>query len=88
MKTLIREYILILFLLILCLLLLPLFVGVLCFVLVLLFTSLCPSSFAIILMGKKELIALLKLSLWVQNFNASIKLRKAKVKYRFFNMLH
>ena len=42
-----------------CLLLLPLFVSVLCFVLVLLFSTLCPSSFAIILMWKRELVALL-----------------------------
>ena len=39
-----------------CLLLLPLFVGVLCLVLALLFSTLCPSSFAIILMGKRELL--------------------------------
>ena len=45
-----------------CLLLLTLFVGVLSFNLVLLFSTLCPSSFAIILMGKGELVALLKLS--------------------------
>ena len=45
-------------LLIHCLLLLPLFVGVLCLVLVLLSSTLCPSSFAIILMGKRELVAL------------------------------
>ena len=38
------------------------FVGALCLVLVLLFSTLCPSSFAIILMGKRELLALLKLS--------------------------
>ena len=39
------------------LLLLPLLVGVLCLVLVLLFSTLCPSSFAIILMGKIQLVA-------------------------------
>ena len=39
--------------------LLQLFVGVLCLVLVLLFSTLCPSSFAITLMGKRELAALL-----------------------------
>ena len=33
-----------------------------CAVLVLLFSTLCPSSFAIIMMGKKELVALLLLS--------------------------
>ena len=32
---------------------------VLCLVLVLLFSSLCPSSFAFILKGKRELVALL-----------------------------
>ena len=42
-----------------CLLLLPLFVGDLCLVLVLLFSNLCPSSFAIILMGKCELVVFL-----------------------------
>ena len=42
-----------------CLLLLQLSVGVLCLVLVLLFCTLCPSSFAIILLGKRELVALL-----------------------------
>ena len=36
------------------LLLLPLFVGVLCFVLVLLFSTLDPYGFAIIVMGKRE----------------------------------
>ena len=41
-----------------CLLLLPLFVGVLCLILVLLFSTLCPYSFAIILMGKRELVVL------------------------------
>ena len=50
----------VLLLLIYCLLLLPLFVGVLCLVLVLSFGTSCPSSFAIILMGKRELVALLK----------------------------
>ena len=39
--------------------LLPLFVVVLCLVLVLLFSTLCSSSFAIILMGKRELVGLL-----------------------------
>ena len=33
--------------------------GVLCLVLVFLFSIFCPSSFAIILMGKRELVALL-----------------------------
>ena len=44
-----------------CLLLLQLFVGVLCLVLVLVFNTLIPSrpSVAIALMGKKELVALL-----------------------------
>ena len=36
-----------------------LFEGVLCLVIVLLFSTLCPSSFAIILMGNRELVALL-----------------------------
>ena len=48
----------VLLLLIQCLMLLPLFVGVLCLSLVLLFCTLCP-SFAIILMGKRKLFALL-----------------------------
>ena len=42
--------------------LLPLFVFVLggcqCLVFVLLFSTFCPSSFAIILMGKRELVSL------------------------------
>ena len=38
--------------------------GVLCLVLVLLFSTLYPSSFTIILMGKRELVALFYLSLW------------------------
>ena len=40
------------------LLLLPLFVGILWFVFVLLFTTLCTSGFAIILMEKRDLVAL------------------------------
>ena len=47
-----------LFLLIRCLLLLPLFVRVLCLVLLLLFITLCPSSFALILTRERELVAL------------------------------
>ena len=39
---------------------LPLFVGDLCLVPVMLFSNLCPSSFAIILMVKRESAALLK----------------------------
>ena len=35
---------------------------VLCLVLVVLFNNLCPSSFAILVMGKRELVALLKRS--------------------------
>ena len=46
-------------LLIYCLLLLPLVVWVLCLVLSLLFSTLCPSSFVIILMGKREMVVLL-----------------------------
>ena len=42
-----------------CLLLLPLFVGILYLVLDLIFSTLCLSSFAIILLGKREVIALL-----------------------------
>ena len=41
------------------LLLHTLFVGVLCLVVVLVFSTLCPSSFAIILVGKRDLVALL-----------------------------
>ena len=37
----------------------PIVCGVLCLILVSLFTALCPSGFAIILMGKIELVALL-----------------------------
>ena len=43
---------------------LPLFVGDLCLVPLMLVSNLCPSSFAIILMMKRELAALLKLSSW------------------------
>ena len=49
----------VLLLLIHCLLLLPLFVGVVCLVLVLCAVNGVLSSFAIILMEKKELVALL-----------------------------
>ena len=45
-----------------CLLLLSLWESVI--VLVLLYVTLCPFSIAIILMGKRELIALLNLSSW------------------------
>ena len=38
--------------------------GVLCLVLVFLFRTLYPSSFAIILMGKRQFVALLELSSW------------------------
>ena len=41
------------------LLVLLLFVGVLCLVLVLLFSTLCLSNFAIILIGKRGCVALL-----------------------------
>ena len=58
----IRSKAVVLLLLIHCLLVLPLFVGVLCWVLHLLFSTLAPSSFAIILMGMKEVVALLYLS--------------------------
>ena len=55
----VRSKAVVLLLLIYCLMLLPLFVGVLCLVLVFLFSTLCTSSFAIVLMGKRELVALL-----------------------------
>ena len=50
-------------------LLFPLFVGILCLVLVLLFSTLCQSSFVIILRERerereRELVALLYLSSW------------------------
>ena len=45
-----------------CLLLQPLFVRILCLVLVLLFSISYPSSLPIILMGKSEQVALLELS--------------------------
>ena len=53
-----------LLLLLRCLLLLPIFVGVLCLVLVLLFITLCPSSFSIILIGKRQLVVLIWLPFW------------------------
>ena len=59
-----------------CLLVLSLLVGVLCLVLVLIFSTLCPSSFAIILIGKRELVALLWMSSRARNYYASLKLRK------------
>ena len=40
----------------------PLFVGVLCLVFVLLFSTWCLSGYSIILMEKRQLMALLKLS--------------------------
>ena len=52
----------VLLLLIPCLLLIPLFVRVLCLVYDLLFNTLSPCSVAIILMGKRELVALILLS--------------------------
>ena len=55
----VRSKAVIMLLLVYCLLLLPLFVMALCLVIVLLFSSLCPSSFAIILMRKTELVAYL-----------------------------
>ena len=48
----------VLLLLIHCLLLIPLFVRVLCLVFVLLFRTLSPCCVAIILTGKRELVAL------------------------------
>ena len=59
-----------------CLLVLSLLVGVLCLVLVLIFSTLCLSSFAIILIRKRELVALLWMSSRARNYNASLKLRK------------
>ena len=58
----VRSKAVVLLLLIHCLLLLSLFVGVLSFVLVLLFSTLYSSSFANILMGQRESVALFKLS--------------------------
>ena len=58
-KAAVRFTAVVLLLLIYCLLLLPLFVGALCLVRVLLFNTLCHSSFATILMGKRELVVLL-----------------------------
>ena len=49
-----RSKAVVLLLLIHCLLLIPLFVGVLCLVLVLLFSTLCPSGVAINLIEKRE----------------------------------
>ena len=42
-----------------CLLFLPMCIRVKCLVLILLFSTLCPSGFAVILMGKRELVTLL-----------------------------
>ena len=56
-----KAVVLLLLLLFYCLLKLPLFVGVLCLVHILLSSTLCSSSFAIILVGKREVVALLKL---------------------------
>ena len=58
----VRSKAVVLLMLIPCSLLLPLYLGVLSLVLVLLFSSLLSSIIAIILMAKRELIALLKLS--------------------------
>ena len=49
-KAAVRSKVVVLLLLIHCLLLLPLFLEVLCLVLVLLFSTLCPSSFAVALL--------------------------------------
>ena len=54
----VRSNATVLLLLIYYLLLLPL-LGVLCLIIVLLFSTLCMTSFAIILMGKRELVTLL-----------------------------
>ena len=48
-----------------CLLLLPLFVGVLCLVLVLIFSTLCPFSFAIISLGKNCFCVILLLAIYL-----------------------
>ena len=58
-KTGVRFKAAILLLLIYCLLLLKLFVGVLCLIFVLLFSTLCHTSFAVNLMRKRELVVLL-----------------------------
>ena len=52
----VHSKVVVLLLLIHCLLLLLMFVKALCLILVLLFSSLCPSSFAIILSRKRELV--------------------------------
>ena len=52
--TAVRSKAVVLLLMIYCLLLLPLFVGALCLVRVLLLSTSSHSSFAIILMGKRE----------------------------------
>ena len=57
-QTAVRSRPAVLLLLVYCLLLQSLFVGVLCLVLVKLFSTLCPSSVAITFMGKRELVAL------------------------------
>ena len=56
-KAAVRSYVVGLLLLTYCLLLLPLFVEVLCLTLVFVFSTLCPSSFAITLMGFLTLTA-------------------------------
>ena len=60
-KAAVHSKVVVLLLLIYCLFLHPIVcVGSLfCLALVLLFSTLCPSSFAVILMGKRELVALL-----------------------------
>ena len=56
----VRSQAVVMLLLIYCLLSLQLFVGVQCLVLLLLFSTLCPFSFATILMGEdRELVAIL-----------------------------
>ena len=61
-KAAVRSKAIVLLLFTYCLFLPPLFMGTLCLVLVLLFSTLCPSSFVIRLMRKRELTAILYLS--------------------------
>ena len=50
--------------------LLPLFVGVLCLVLVWLYSTLCPSSFAIILIGKRKRAICFTLTVFLRGFDS------------------
>ena len=61
----VRSMAMVLLLLIYYLLVIPLFVGVMCLVLVLLYSTLCPSSFAIILMGKRKRVICFTLTVFL-----------------------